>query len=150
VKSWSSVMISSGKPWRARSPTALRGPGGDAVGIDGDRNALFLAAAACGAGRQLFQVTLQVGAQQAQLLGVLEQQLTGRRGLERAAANDQHRAHLRFQRAQALRHGRLGDRQPLGGTLKTAFFDNGGQAFQGVGVKRAHSLRSISCADVFT
>jgi hypothetical protein len=113
-------------------------PGGDAVGVDGDGDALFLAAAAGGAGRQLLQVALQVGAQQAHLLGVLEQQLPGRGGLERAAAHDQHRAHLRLQRAQALGHRRLGDRQPLGGALEAALFDNGGQAFQGVGVKGTH------------
>jgi hypothetical protein len=49
----------------------LHGPGGDAVGVDGDGNALFLARAAQRAGRQFLEVALQVGAQQAQHLGVL-------------------------------------------------------------------------------
>ena len=77
-------------------------------------------------------------AQQAQLLGVLEQQLPRAGGLERAAAHDEHRAHLRLQRAQALRHGGLGHVQALGGALKAALLHDGGKAFEGGGVVSAH------------
>jgi hypothetical protein len=79
-------------------------PRGNAVGIDGHRHALLLAATAYRAGGQLFQVILEVCTQQAQHFGVLEQQLPCRSGLERAAAHHQHRAHLGLQCAQALRH----------------------------------------------
>jgi hypothetical protein len=116
------------------------GPGGDAVGVDGDGDALVLARAAGGAGRQFLQVALQVGAQQAQLLGVLEQQLPGRGGLERPTAHDEHRSHLRLQRAQTLRHGGLGDVQALGGALEAAFFDDGGQTFQRGGIVGTHII----------
>ena len=114
------------------------GPGGDAVGVDGDRDALVLARAAGGAGRQLLQVALQVGAQQAHLLGVLEQQLPRRCGPQRPAAHDEHRAHLRFERAQALRHGRLRDIEALRCALETALFNDGSKAFEGGGVVSAH------------
>jgi hypothetical protein len=51
---------------------------------------------------------------------------------------DQHRAHLRLERAQPLRHGRLRDGQALRGALEAALFHDGGQAFEGVGIEGAH------------
>jgi hypothetical protein len=124
-------------------------PGGNAVGVDGNRDSFFLAPPTGGAGRQLTQVALQIGAQQAQLLGVFEQQQAGRGGLERAAAHDQHGAHLRLQRAQALRDGRLGDVQPLRRALETGLLDDGREALQGVGIKGAHrSVEVMNSAGV--
>jgi hypothetical protein len=113
-------------------------PGGNAVGVDGDGDALVLATAAGGAGCQLLQVAFQVGAQQAQLFGVLEQQLPRRGGPQGTTAHDEHGADLRLQRPQALRHRRLGDIEALGGPLKAPLLDNSGQAFQGCGVVGTH------------
>ncbi len=113
-------------------------PGGNAVGVDGDGDALVLAPTARRAGRQLLQVTFQVGPQQAQLLGVLEQQLPRGGGPQGAAAHDENRAHLCLQRPQTLRHRRLGDIEALGGPLEAPLLDNSGQAFQGCGVVGTH------------
>ena len=93
-----------------------------------------------GAGRQLLQVALQVGAQQAQLLGVLEQQLPRVGGPQRARAHDEHRADLRLQRAQALRHGGLGDVQALRRALEATLLDDGGKALQRGGIVGTHLL----------
>ncbi len=124
-------------------------PGGDAVGVDGDRDALFLAPVAGGTRRELLEVFFQVGAQQPHHLGVLEHELPGRGGLQGPAAHDQHRAHLRLERAQPLRDRRLGDGQALRGTLEPPFFNDGGQAFQGVGIKSAHAMRRVWRRSVF-
>jgi hypothetical protein len=69
-------MISSGSPAVTSGRQGRQGPGGDAVGIDRDRDALLLA---CG-GRprgQLVQVMVQVGPQQAQLHRMAQQQPAG-------------------------------------------------------------------------
>lgn len=100
-------------------------------------------------GARLLQVAFQVGAQQAQLLGVLEQQLAGGGGLERPAAHDEHRAHLRLQGAQPLRDSRLRDVQALGGALETALLHDGGQAFQCGGIEAAHGRACIRGSDEF-
>jgi hypothetical protein len=71
---------------------------------------------------------------------VFEQQLSGLRGFERAAAHDEHRAHLGLQRTQALRHRRLCDGQPLSGALKAPFLNDGREAFQRVRIEGAHGL----------
>ena len=89
-------------------------------------------------GQSGFQVTFQVGPQQAQLFGVLEQQLPRRGGPQGTTAHDEHGADLRLQRPQALRHRRLGDIEALGGPLKAPLLDDSGQAFQGCGVVGTH------------
>ena len=58
-------------------------------------------------------------AQQAQLLACARQQLPRRRGPQRPAAHDQHRAHLGLERTQPLRDRRLRDIQALGGALES-------------------------------
>ena len=50
-------------------------PGGNAVGVDGYRDAFFFPCAAKRAGGQLLEIALQVSTQQAQHFGVFEQQL---------------------------------------------------------------------------
>ena len=146
VKSWSSVMISIGSPCRASSSSA----GSAQVAMLSALIAIEMRSSSRAPpvelGASSLQVAFQVGAQQPQLLGVLEQQVPGRGRPERAAAHDEHGAHLRLQRAQPLRHGRLRDRQPLRRPLETALFHDGGKALQRIRIESAH----ISNPDVFT
>jgi hypothetical protein len=138
VKSWSSVMISM----RQALPRQVVRAGMAQVAMLSALMAMEMRSSSRAPPSELgassLQVALQVGAQQAQHLGVLEQQLAGRGGLERAAAHDQHGADLGLQRPQALRNRRLGDRQALRRALKTALFHDGRQAFQRIRVKSTH------------
>ncbi|MNT46267.1 hypothetical protein D3C72_1828980 [compost metagenome] len=94
------------------------------------------------------QFLLQIGAQQAQLLGVLEQQLPGRRGPQRPAAHHQHRAHLCLQRTQALRDGRLRHVQAGGCFFKAALFNHCGKAFQRDRVQVVHGSKGLVLANL--
>jgi hypothetical protein len=84
------------------------------------------------------QLAFHIRPQQPHLPGVLEQQLARGGGAQRPGAHDQHRTHLRFQRPQPLRHGRLRDGQPLGGAVEAALLHDGGQAFQSGRVEDVH------------
>ena len=117
-------------------------PGGNAIGIDGDRYARLLTRTAGGVGCQFLQVVCQVSAQQPQHFGVLEQQLPGGCQPKRPSAHQQDGADLGLQCAQALRHRRLRDGQPRSGALKAVFLNDGGQAFQRSRIKIVH--RGIS------
>src|SRR6218665_1794373 len=131
VKSWSSTMISSGRRCCTRACNAPMA------------QVAMLSALMAIAMRSSSRVPPRAGAHQPQLLGVLEQQLPGRGGPQRPAAHDQHRAYLGLQHTQALRHRRLRDVQALRGTLETALFDDGGQAFQRGGIVAAHGLLNV-------
>jgi hypothetical protein len=79
-----------------------QGPGGNAVGVDRNGDSLHLSTAARSPRRQVFEITLQVSPQQPRLQGVFEQQTARRCWLQRTTAHNQNRAHLDFERAQAL------------------------------------------------
>jgi hypothetical protein len=77
----------------------------------------------------------QLSLQQLQLAHMAQQALAGRGGAHRLAAHQHGLPQLFFQLANALRHRRRGDAQPLRGQLKTASADNGFQRVQGFGVE---------------
>jgi hypothetical protein len=106
-------------------------PGGQAVRVDGDGQALV----AVERGAQLAR---GVGPQGLHLAGIAQQHLARLGQAQRPLAHHQHMADIAFQRAQALRHRRLGDVQQLGGTVEAAGLGQGGQAFQAGGVQGIH------------
>jgi hypothetical protein len=134
VKSWSSTISSTPNPSQAALHQRVQGrqhPGGQAVRVDGDGQALV----AVERGAQLAR---GVGPQGLHLAGVAQQHLARLGQPQRPLAHHQHMADIAFQRAQALRHRRLGDVQQLGGTVEAAGLGQGGQAFQAGGVQGIH------------
>ena len=106
-------------------------PGGQAVGVDGDGQALL-------AHLRGAELARGVGAQRLQLAGVAQQHLAGLGHAQRARAHHQQLPHLRLERAQALRDGRLRDRQQLRGALEAAGLGQRGQGFERGGVEQVH------------